>query len=391
LLLSGLLCQPTVAADAEPISAAEAVKRVGAAVTVEMTVRAAKDRLAKRGEIFLDSEEDFHNPKNLGVIITRTGAAKLRAAGISDPAGHFRGKTIRVTGTVTLKEDRPRIEVDDAKQIRLIGETGPAVTTGMAEVAEPVLYYETCGAGEPVVLIHGGQLDRRMWDEQFRLFARRFRVIRYDVRGYGKSELPTKPYSDVKDLLALLDALHVEKAHLVGLSLGGRIAIDFTLEHPRRVKSLVLAGPGLTGFDWSAEGERRAWGILEAFRDEGAAKGVELWLKDPYMAPAMENPALAPRLRQLAADNARCWLVNPLLGKRVTPPAARRLGEIRVPTLVLIGSRDVPDIQAIGRLLEKNVPHARKVIVHGAGHMVNMEKPEEFNRVVIDFLGRLPS
>jgi pimeloyl-ACP methyl ester carboxylesterase len=100
----------------------------------------------------------------------------------------------------------------------------------------------------------------------------------------------------------------------------------------------------------------------------------------------MENPALAKRLRQLAQDNARCWLVNPILGRELNPPAAKRLAEIHVPTLVIIGQRDVPDIQAIGKLLEKDVPHARKVMIAGAGHMVNMERPQEFNQVVRSFL-----
>jgi pimeloyl-ACP methyl ester carboxylesterase len=225
-----------------------------------------------------------------------------------------------------------------------------------------------------------------MWDDQFRAFARHFRVIRYDVRGYGKSELPTRPYSEVKDLLGLLDFLHVEKAHLVGLSLGGRIAIDFTLQHPSRVKSLVAVAPGLSGYEWPPESEQKVWEIIAAFRDEGPARGVELWLKDPYLAPAMENPALAARLRRLARDNARSWLANPVLRRSLSPPAAKRLREIRVPTLVVVGSRDVPDIQSIVRLLEKGVPHSRKVVISGAGHLVNMEKPEEFNRVVLGFL-----
>jgi pimeloyl-ACP methyl ester carboxylesterase len=260
------------------------------------------------------------------------------------------------------------------------------VKAGMAEVAEPVLYYEECGTGEPVVLIHGGQLDRRMWDDQFQLFAKHYRMIRYDVRGYGKSETPTRPYSDVKDLHSLLNGLGVKKANLVGLSLGGRIAIDFALEHPDRVISLVGAGPGLSGFEWPAESEKRAWALTRLARDEGPEKAVEGWLKDPYMAPAMENPGLAPRVRRLALDNARCWLHNPLLPRGLDPPAARRLGEVRVSTLLVVGDRDVPEIQSIVKMLGKGIPHAKKVVIAGAGHMVNMEKPAEFNRAVLDFL-----
>jgi pimeloyl-ACP methyl ester carboxylesterase len=262
------------------------------------------------------------------------------------------------------------------------------VQSGMAEVAEPVLYYEATGRGEPIVLIHGGQLDRRMWDDQFRLFARDFRVIRYDVRGYGRSETPTRMYSDVKDLRSLLDFLGVRKAHLVGLSLGGRIAIDFALEHPDRVASLTAVAPGLSGFAWSEEGNKRQLAIFRALQHQGAEWAVELWLKDPYMAPAMENPAISGRVRQLAHENTGSWLVNPVLGRDIDPPAIGRLGAIKVPTLLVVGDRDVPDIQAIVKTLEQKIPHARKVVVQGAGHMVNMEKPDEFNDAVLGFLKR---
>jgi pimeloyl-ACP methyl ester carboxylesterase len=265
------------------------------------------------------------------------------------------------------------------------------VESGMAEVAEPVLYYEATGRGEPVVFIHGGQLDGRMWDDQFRLFARDYRVIRYDVRGYGRSETPTRMYSNVKDLRCLLDFLGVRKAHLVGLSLGGRIAIDFTLEHPDRVASLTAVAPGLGGFSWSDDENKRQLAIFRAHQNQGEVRAVELWLKDPYMAPAMENPAIAGRVRQLAMENTRCWLMNPVLERDIDPPAIGRLGAIKVPTLLIVGDRDVPDIRAIVKILGEKVPHARTVVIPGAGHMVNMEKPQAFNAAVLEFLKRTAS
>jgi pimeloyl-ACP methyl ester carboxylesterase len=266
------------------------------------------------------------------------------------------------------------------------GEPARPITAGLAEVAEPVLYYEACGEGEAVVLIHGGNLDRRMWDDQFQLFARDFRVIRYDVRGFGKTEAPTRPFSCVKDLRSLLEGLKVPRAHLVGLSLGGRIAIDFAVAHPEKVKSIVAVGPGLSGFEWPPESEKRFWELARLARDEGPQKAVEGWLKDPYMAPAMENPALAKRIRRLALDNTASWLANPMLERPLNPPAIKRLGEVLAPTLLVVGDRDVPEIQAIVKILEKGIPHAKKVVIAGAGHMVNMEKPDEFNRAVLGFL-----
>ena len=258
-----------------------------------------------------------------------------------------------------------------------------AVTSGFVKVAEPVIYYEAAGGGPPVVLIHGGQMDRRMWDPQFQSWSKSYRVVRYDVRGYGRSADPTLPYSDVDDLLAVLDALSIPKAHLVGLSLGGRIAIDFTLVHPDRVASLTAVAAGMSGFQFEAGNWPQQ---LRAAQENGGEAAAELWLKDPYMVPAMEHPDLAPRIRQLVLENGRSWLQNPLLPKRLTPPAAKRLGEIRVPTLVVVGDRDVPDMQKVADALAGGVPGSRKVVVPGAGHIVNLERPSEFDRAVLGFL-----
>lgn len=262
----------------------------------------------------------------------------------------------------------------------------PAVESGMAEVAEPALYYEVAGSGEPVVLIHGGQMDRRMWDDQFLPYAKEFRVVRYDVRGYGRSATPAMPYSNVKDLESLLRGLGVARAHLVGLSLGGRIAIDFALEHPERVRSLVLVGPGLSGFQWSHDEEQSFTRILRAAQAGRMEESAELWLQSGYMAPAMQQPRIAARLREYSVDNAKNTLVNPLLERDIEPPAARRLGQIKAPTLVVVGTRDVPDIQRIVGMLEKGIAGARVVRIDGAGHIVNMEKPAEFDRAVLGFL-----
>jgi 3-oxoadipate enol-lactonase len=265
------------------------------------------------------------------------------------------------------------------------------VSSGMARVAEPAIFYEVAGQGPPVVMIHGGQMDRRMWDPQFLPYAKGFRVIRYDVRNYGRSASATVPYSDVDDLLALLDELKVGRAHLVGLSLGGRIALEFTVAHPDRVASLVAVAPGLPGFPNEDEDDSRWLTMLRAAQEKGGEAAAELWLSDPFMIPAMENPAIAPRLRQLALENGRAWLANPYLPKRPDPAVARRLGEIRVPTLVVVGDRDIKHMQRIADKLAAEVGGAKKVVIPGAGHIANMEKPAEFDRAVLPFLQSQPS
>jgi len=256
-------------------------------------------------------------------------------------------------------------------------------TSGYVRVPDPVIYYEEAGKGAPVVLIHGGQMDRRMWDSQYESWAKTYRVVRYDVRGFGRSATATVPYSDVDDLLAVLDSLAIAKANLVGLSLGGGIAIDFALAHPDRVASLIVAAPGLSGFAFEPGGFMER---LRAAQAGGGEAAVALWLKDPYMAPAMEHSDLAPRIRQLTLDNERVWLENPFLVKRPTPPAAGRLGEIRAPMLILIGDRDVPDMQKAADKLAAEVKGARKVVIPGAGHISNMEKPGEFDSAALAFL-----
>ena len=259
---------------------------------------------------------------------------------------------------------------------------------GFAPVGGTRLFYEVKGTGSPVVLIHGGQLDCRMWDDQFGVFARNYRAIRYDVRGFGGSPRPEVLYSDVDDLAGLLEYLKVAKAHIVGLSLGGRIAIDFSLAHPGKVSSLVLAGPGLSGYEApnSGESDLRMWNIIKAARDQGPDQATALWLLDPFMAPAMEHARLVSRLRRVARENAHCWLENPVLQRPSKPEAASRLGEIKASTLLILGDRDVPQIKSTIEKLEQGISRAKKVVIKNAGHMVNMEQPEAFNEAVLEFL-----
>jgi pimeloyl-ACP methyl ester carboxylesterase len=259
--------------------------------------------------------------------------------------------------------------------------------TGFAEVNGTKLYYEVTGEGHAVVLIHGGKSDKRIWDDQFEEFAKHYKVVRYDVRGYGKSEIPQKPYSDVEDLHSLLKLLNIDKACLVGSSMGGKIAIDFTLEHPEMVDALIPVSPDLSGWNWKWSDEivQGYQKILEAARDEGESKAVEMWLQFP-LSPTTENPLIAQRIRKIVQENSHVFLLNPLLRREIKPPAAQRLSEIRVPTLIIGGQKDISNFVEIADALEKGITGAKRMVIPGAGHSVNMEKPEEFNRIVLAFL-----
>ncbi len=260
--------------------------------------------------------------------------------------------------------------------------------SGFLELSGGKIYYEVAGEGHPLVLIHGGQMDSRMWDEQFALFSKSYRVIRYDVRGFGKSPTSTAVYADEDDLAALLKNFNAGKVYIVGLSLGGRIAIDFALSHPDLVAAIVPVAPGLSGFHFSDDPAfMDTWRAAQAGDWE---KVTDLWLKNAYMAPAMENPKIAPRLRRLAFENAHENLDNFLLEKVLNPPAIERLPDIKVPTLIIVGNRDVADIHQICGLVRARVAGAKEIVIQNSGHIVNMEQPEEFNRAVLDFLASNP-
>ncbi|MEI2688883.1 MAG: alpha/beta hydrolase [Anaerolineae bacterium] len=249
------------------------------------------------------------------------------------------------------------------------------------------LYCEEAGAGPAVVLIHGFTLDTRMWDDQFLRLAQRCRAVRYDLRGFGRSDAPTgEPYSHVEDLRALLDQLEIEQASLIGLSKGGAVALDFALTYPQRVQALALIDTVLGGFAWSAEGSGRDELVWQEARRGGIPAARQSWLTHPLFAPAMRQPAVAARLRQIVADYSGWHFVNTNPEQGIDPPAAQRLTELRLPVLALVGELDTPDFRQITAQIGREVPQARALIVPGAGHMVNMEAPEQVTQALLALL-----
>lgn len=267
------------------------------------------------------------------------------------------------------------------------------VDTGRVRVAGGWLYYEAAGRGPAVVLLHSGNLDSRTWDPQFLPLARAHRVIRYDARGLGRSSPADTSYAAHDDLLALLDSLRVDRASLVGLSGGARIAIDFALAQPSRVDRLVLAEPGLSGWRYKDIGDTswaKAWRAA-AIRRDSIGMAVS-WLASDWMKPAMEHAELRPKLRQWILAGAGNWLGlvrHGDLERVANPPARGRTRLIRAPTLVIVGSRDLPEIHHIVDTLTATIPTVRRVTFAGAGHMVNLEQSDRFTEVVRAFLDPL--
>lgn len=206
----------------------------------------------------------------------------------------------------------------------------------------------------------------------------------------GSRDRRTRPSSH-EDRRALLEALGVVRASLVGLSGGGRIAIDFALAHPEMVNRLVLAAPGLSGWQYSTS-DTAYFPEARRARDRGDAAGLGLaWLGSAYLLPAMEHPELVWRLREMAADNGGNWmglLKHGDLERVADPSALHQTAMLRAPTLLVVGTRDVPDIQAIADTLTAHVPGLRRETFVGVGHLVNMEQPERFTTLVLDFLRR---
>lgn len=250
------------------------------------------------------------------------------------------------------------------------------------------IYYECGGLGFPLVFLHAGGLDLRMWDEHFKFFSNSYKVIRYDAPACGRSTAPTEPFTDAGVLYELLKHLGIEQACLIGESLGGRIAIDFTVEYSEMVKGLILSGPGLGGYEWSKEYMEQI-GKIFSFAEKGDALGAtEEWLKHPHMIPAMKKPNLRDRVRQMNLDNAKLW-VQGLPERPLDPPAVKRLNDISVPVQILVGELDVPDIHAICDLLASDIRDSEKIVIQDAGHLVSMEQPARFNHTIDWFLKKI--
>lgn len=262
-----------------------------------------------------------------------------------------------------------------------------AVHLGFAPVDNTQLYYEIAGTGETVVLIHGFTLDTRMWDDQFLPLARHFQVVRYDLRGFGRSGLPTgKPYSHVDDLAGLLDHLQIELAHLVGLSKGGAVAIDFALTHRWRVKRLAVIDTVLGGFGWSKQSDTENRLVWQEAARGGIPAAKIAWLAHPLFTAAHRQPAVSARLTQIINDYSGWHFVNPNPEAAISPPAANRLEELDMRVLAIVGDEDRPDFVEITETINRQTPEAQKIVLSGVGHMANMEAPAAVTEALLAFL-----
>lgn len=262
------------------------------------------------------------------------------------------------------------------------------------------------GSGPAVVLIHGHSVNLRLWDEQLPALSQAgFRVIRYDVRGHGRSMAPASGYTwenyaaDLGDLLDRInvegpasESLAVEAAHIVGLSMGGGIALQFAIDFPARALSLTLVDSALPGFDYSPELSGRIQAVVAAVRAEGAAAFPRLWLADPIFDGLRRFPDRFQHIREMVASfPAVEYRRDGASPEGYTPNVIGRLGEITPPTLVMVGQDDLSDFRLIADILAEHIPGARRLALPDCGHVPPLEQPDAFNQALISFLRDVPA
>jgi pimeloyl-ACP methyl ester carboxylesterase len=279
--------------------------------------------------------------------------------------------------------------------------TQQAHQSGVAQVNDTELYYEVAGTGHLLTLIHGLLLDRRSWDDQFEVFTRQYQVLRYDLHGWGDSaqEKAEPPFSPRQDLLSLLHYLAIDKTYLLGLSGGGTFALDFTLEHPDKVDALILVSSDPSGYmppmtDDIQTFVKQYSRALQQRDSAGAAEATtRFWTDGPSRAPEQVNAQARARIVEMTTQQIQRhgdFMAHEEHMIPLEPPAINRLTEVRVPTLIVLGDEDVQEVIDVAEVLEQGIPGAKKVVIPGTAHHPHMEKPEEFNRVVLDFLNGLP-
>lgn len=259
--------------------------------------------------------------------------------------------------------------------------------TGFLNINNGRIYYEELGKGPCIIFNHGFAMDRRMWDMQFGAFAEQFRVVRYDLRGFGKSDLPAGPYSTLDDLHILMDRLDIEKACLIGSSLSGSLAIEFALTWPERVTGLVLAGSNLRGYSHSDDYVKEYLHYREIARREGIVAAQTVMLGNLLLRSIAKKPELFASIEAMLRNYSGFHLLSRDPHRVFYPRAIERLGELTCPVQIIVGQNDIPDLQGVAKQLIAEIKHARSVMIPNVGHIVNMEAPEQFNRIVLDFLG----
>jgi len=268
--------------------------------------------------------------------------------------------------------------------------------SGFVNIDNAKLYYEVAGAGTPLVMVHAGVADSRQWNNEFAYFSQSYQAIRYDMRGYGKSEPVDGEFSHMSDLVSVLDTLGVhESLVIMGCSMGGGLAMDFSLTHPSRVKALVMVDSAPSGLELDVPAPSKFADAEKAFEsgnlDLVAEIETQIWFDGMGRIPEQVNPTM----RKMLYEMDRLALSHEVkgLGKRlpnIETPAFDHLESLNIPVLIVVGSHDTPYILAAADYMKEKIKLANKITIKDAAHLPNMDQPQEFQNVLEKFLSSMP-
>jgi len=265
---------------------------------------------------------------------------------------------------------------------------------GFAPINGARIYFETAGAGTPFVMIHAGVADNRQWNNEFAHYAARHRVVRYDLRGYGRSEPVAGDFAHLADLEALLAYLEVDHPMiLMGCSMGGGLAMDYALAHPADVAALIMVGSGPSGLALNVPMDPRFADVQRAIEARDVERVIELEVRIWFDGVGRTPDQVDPAMRALAYDMNRIAIGHAAkeLGVRKpdsAKPAGEHLGELTMPVAVIVGEHDVEYLHAAAAYMAERLPNVEKIAMQRAAHLPNMDGPAEFARTVDAFLAR---
>lgn len=250
--------------------------------------------------------------------------------------------------------------------------------------ADAALQAEMRGTRPSAVFVHGFGGDRHGWDGIWDRLDDTLDAVRYDLRGFGQSEaLAQTPYSHSDDLLAVIDAAGIERADLIGISLGGSVAFQCALDYPERVRRLVLISPLIAGWEWSEEWRTLWRQITSAARAGRMDEARALWLAHPLFETTRGSGAAAVLAQSIARYSGAQWIAD---NEKPCLPALDRLPFLQAPTLLLTGARDMPDYRLIADLIEGSAPEVTRIDYPDYGHMLTLEAPDICSAAIGEFL-----
>ncbi|MCB8815327.1 alpha/beta fold hydrolase [Desulfosporosinus shakirovi] len=261
---------------------------------------------------------------------------------------------------------------------------------GYLKINNTRLYYSIKGEGDPLVLIHGGPFcNHRIWDYQIDSLSSKYKVICFDKRGHGKSDLPIDAFSHLEDFKSLMDALELREITIIGSSAGGALATDFALQYPKMVKNLVLVCPSLTGYPYPPNFISEMVNIYITGQSEGPEVAILKFISNPfyeYFFPSLNRADARAKVIKIVKESTKIFRWNPMWETELKPSPYERLAEIQIPVLFISADKDSEIILKIGEYIREKIKHSKEVTMKDCSHFPNVEKPEEFNQIVLDFL-----